>query len=952
MLWLFFHSQQPTTVTSSTELEGEAMRHHSYAAATGLLLTGVLASPTESLAQSASAQAMLEEVVVTARRREETLQDLPLSVAAITADAMQAQGVYAIEDITDVIPNLTLTSTDRRGIQALFIRGIGNDSTNNLTPVGAGLYIDGHYMPNTLGQMMSLLDVERIEVLRGPQGTLFGMNTTGGAVNIITTKPHDEFEGSVLLRAAEHGQQDFRGMLNIPLSDTVFSRISVSKEQMDGYYYNRTLNRDVGAIDVSAFAGALRFQPNDNWTIDLHYRQNQQRDDNAPGQCGARPTQEQVDNLYHDGLPVTIESDDGFGNDFIYEHPGFQWDGPVFADEGVGANDGVGQWGGSWGGNATLGGVLVDEDEDGDRRVDVGGHVERLYPGAVIDYWSDCLTDAQMGDYVTSYEKDTFVNLDNTTYGASFDWDSGGAVGALDNLNVRVNLSRHEVDYDYLQDRDFSSVKVDAIGTPPRGGFGQVQENSQLEVLFTGEISDRAEFVAGAIWFEDEWKVGAGDCLAKANANIAELSIPDEIPDPNDLDETIPNPAFTDFQLPCTPDGGTQFDRLADRMVGGGPGIAGMSGLVTRDSQAVFAHLTYDFSDAWSMDIGARWTEDTRLFNQAEVNVPGHLCTHTRFETDPPEDQQCLPGNYVLSYENLLVDGFYNNTERTWDEVTPMISFSRNFDNGSMMYFRIAEGFLSGSFNDELNVLLVPELTPLLSYDPEHITNYEVGYKGSFSDGMVNLAGAVFFMDYTDKQESIGIDNTDGRFGGDPNIGIVTNAATVDIYGVEVELRMIPWDNGFFSLDLGYLNNEYGEFSSFDPDAPGGSIDQSGLTIADYSPEWTLNATLEHAFELGNGATLRPQIGMYYQSEYDWIGGLTADQGDSFCLQDSYAKFRARLTYEPADANWEASIYGQNIGDERYLERCNDGRRSGAYDFRYGRPAWYGAEFVYRFGNN
>ena len=89
---------------------------------------------------------------------------------------------------------ITLTSTDRRGIQALFIRGIGNDSTNNLTPVGAGLYIDGHYMPNTLGQMMSLLDVERIEVLRGPQGTLFGMNTTGGAVNIITAKPHDEFE--------------------------------------------------------------------------------------------------------------------------------------------------------------------------------------------------------------------------------------------------------------------------------------------------------------------------------------------------------------------------------------------------------------------------------------------------------------------------------------------------------------------------------------------------------------------------------------------------------------------------------------------------------------------------------------------------------------------------------------------------------------------------------------
>jgi len=899
------------------------MKHYSYAAATGLLLTGLLATPTESFAQSASAQAMLEEVVVTARRREETLSDLPLSVAAITADTMQAQGVYAIEDITDVIPNLTLTSTDRRGIQALFIRGIGNDSTNNLTPVGAGLYIDGHYMPNTLGQMMSLLDVERIEVLRGPQGTLFGMNTTGGAVNIITAKPHDEFEGSVLLRAADHGQQDFRGMMNIPLSDTVFSRFSVSKETMDGYYYNRTLGRDVGAQDVTAFAGALRFQPNDSWTVDVHYRQNRQRDDNSPGQCGARPTQELLDNLATQASGTVNNS--VLGSSF-YDHTAANmptYNGPVYQTEGIGPNDGIGQWGGSF----NIGGVSTN----------VGGHVERLYPGATIDYMNDCVTDAAMGDFVTSYEKDTFVNLDNITYGTSIDWDSGGAIGALDNLNVRVNLSRHEVDYDYLQDRDFSSVKVDAIGTPPRGGDGQRQENTQLEVLFTGDVSDRLGFVAGAIFFDDDWFVGGGGCLALLEANY------DALLDPN-------SSVNQSGGIPCSADGGTQFDRLADRQVGGGPGVAGMSGLITRESQAVYGHFTYEISDAWSMDFGARWTEDTRGFRQAEINVDGTLCTHS-LPGDPSPDQQCVP-EYTLNYDNLFIDGFVNLTEKTWDQVTPMISFTRNLDSGNLVYFRLAEGFLSGSFNDELNVNLVPELEPLLSYDPETVTNYEVGFKGSFNDGMVNLAGAVFYMDYEDKQEQIDIDNTDQRFGGDPNVTIITNAATVDIYGVELELRMIPWENGFLSLDLGYLKNEYGEFSSFDPDAPGGSIDQSGLRIADYSPEWTLNATIEHAFELGNGATLRPQLGMYYQSGYDWIGGVAESTGNSFCYQDSYAKFRARLTYEPAQGNWEASLYGQNIGDERYLERCNDGRRSGVYDYRYGRPAWYGAEFVYRWGAN
>lgn len=910
------------------------MNIKSIAAATSALLAGAFFLPTQASAQSASAAAMLEEVIVTARRREETLSDLPLSVAAITADAMQAQGVYQIEDLTDHVPNLVLTSTDRRGIQALFIRGIGNDSTNNLTPVGAALYIDGHYMPNTLGQMMSTLDVERVEVLRGPQGTLFGKNTTGGAVNIITAKPGPDFEGSALVRMADHGQQDFRGMLNMPLSDTVFSRISFSKETMDGYYYNRTQNRDVGAIDVQAFAGALRFVPNDNWTIDLHARINQQRDDNAPGQCSPRPTQEQYDNIFHPGVTQTTQRR-ADGTNFLYTHDPSTfpaYDGPIFADEGFGANDGVGQWGGSWSDR-----VLVDG--AGDRiRFNVGGHVERLYPGATVDYWNDCLTDVQMGDYVTSYEKDTFVNLDNTTYGASIQWDSGGAVGALDNLAIQVNLSQHEVEYDYLQDRDFSSVKVDAIGTPPRGGVGQVQENTQLELLFTADVSDRLGFVAGVHLFDDEWRVGAGECLRLANANIAELSIA-----PGD-------PGFTDFSIPCNADGGTQFDRLADRQVRGGPGVAGMSGLVGTESQAVFAQFTYELSDVWQMDIGARWTEDTRSFNQAEVDVPGHLCTHSN-PGDPAENQQCVP-QYTLSYDSLMAEGFYNNTEATFDEVTPMISFTRTLESGSIVYFRYAEGFLSGSFNDELNVLRVPELAPLLSYQPEHVNNYEVGFKGSFADGNIQIAGDIFFMDYQDKQESIGIDNTNGLYGGDPNIGITTNAATVDISGIEFELRAIPWDNGFLTLDIGYLRNEYGAFTSFDPDAQGGTVDLSGLTIADYSPELTLNVTIEHSFELGNGATLRPQLGMYYQSEYDWIGGLTSDVGNSFCYQDGYSKFRARLTYEPADTNWQASLYGQNITDERYLERCNDGRRSGVYDIRYGRPDTWGVEFMARFGQN
>ena len=245
----------------------------------------LFASGQQASAQSASAQAMLEEVVVTARRREENLQDLPLSIVAITADAMEAQGIYSIEDAGDFIPNVTLTQSDRANNTRIVIRGIGGGHPDPVFPFGSGMYIDGHYIPNSLGGYMTTMDIERVEVLRGPQGTLFGKNVTGGLVNIVTAKPGPEMASSLTLRAADHGQQDFRGMVNVPLSDSVFARVGIAKETMDGYYYNHNLGVDQGATDLTAFNAAIRFQPNDNWTIDLSYNKQDRNDDNKPIQC-------------------------------------------------------------------------------------------------------------------------------------------------------------------------------------------------------------------------------------------------------------------------------------------------------------------------------------------------------------------------------------------------------------------------------------------------------------------------------------------------------------------------------------------------------------------------------------------------------------------------------------------------------------------------------------------
>ena len=873
------------------------------------LTSAFLFAPGQVAAQQQSglAAALLEEVVVTARRREENMQDLPLSIAAITADVMQAQGIYNIDQIGDFVPNLAFTTTDRRHRKAIYIRGIGNDSPGALKPVGAGLYLDGHYLPNTTGQMMSLVDIERVEVLRGPQGTLFGKNTTGGAVNIVSVKPGPDFEASALLRVADFGQQDFRAVVNVPFSDTVFARFNIAKETADGYYYNRTLKTDIGASDLTAFGAAIRFQPNDNWTIDLSVRSNSQNDDDEGGQCRAHPQQAQVDRLAN----KSVEAADLAA--LTAFHPAQIYTGPVYAD-------GIKQWGGS------------TKYGDGIKR-NIGGHLERMYPGATIDFWNACNEDNLQGDYVNSQEKDTYLNLDNENINATIQWDSAGEIGGLDNLNVKMILSEHETSIMYLQDRDMTSLPIDAIGyTPP--GTKRVTKN--FELLFTGDVNDRFGFVFGLHSFDD--RAGsdniAGDCLELWEANLAEFM---------KTDSTL--------KVPCTPDGGTQFDRMPNRQVPGGPGVSGRDGYSGSESFAAFGHLTYDINDDWTLDLGARWTDEDRYFHQVEFDLDPGFCSHVQ-PANRPTTEMCgsndWESGYFLSRQSGLLDGFYNNTTANFSEVTPMVSLTRSFEDGSMFYLLYAEGFLSGSFNDELNTSLVPELAPLLTYDPEHVNNYEVGYKATFADGRIQLSSALFYMAYEDKQESISIDNADGRFGGDPQIGITTNAATVDIVGIEVELRTQPWDGGYLSLDVGHLKNEYGEFTSFDPDAPGGTIDRSDMRIKDYSPEWTVGATLEHAFQLANGATLTPQLGVYWQDDYDFSSGI--DGGPpSYCFQGGFAKIRTRVTYDPPDATWQASLFGSNISDERYYEVCG-GSRSGVYDYRYGQPDTWGLEFTYDWG--
>jgi len=807
----------------------------------GLLGLTVFVAPGQLHAQQATlVRPVLEEIVVTARRREENLQDLPLSIAALTAGAMEAEGIFNIQQVGEFVPNLTLATGDRAHHNQIFIRGIGGGGPDPIFPVGTGMYIDGHYIPNSVGGYMSTLDIDRVEVLRGPQGTLFGKNTTGGAINIISTKPGPEFASSLTARVGEFGQQHLRGMVNFPISENVFARLSAASEQSDGYYYNRYLNIDADWTDQTSVMGALRFTPGDHWTIDTTFSYAENRDGEKGGQCTPGP------------------------------EPWSRGRGTLYGD---------------------------DENQ--------------------TQTYAICSADNALGPFVHSSGKRMFSNVDTEGVFFSADWDSGGAIGRLSNLNVRISSAYRNVDFENLHDRDYMELLILALGTA-NGPRNTVTRST--EVLVEGVVNDRLDFVTGVHYFDEE--SGAPDL------QCYELFVARFDPDNPDVD------------IPCEPFAGTIFENLptAGR-------TAGTQSRVFNTSLGVFGHMTYALSEHWDLEAGIRYTEDEREF----VNFEPRLSN-----AQLPDPTALMTFDAILNDFTVNQVGAIGAGKDTFSEVTPTISFTRSLAEGDwledgMFYLRYAEGFLTGGFNSNFNLDRDPGLASLQSYGPEHVDNYEIGFKGTFADGRLRLNSALFYMDYTDKQDEIIIDNSDGQYISDPDVtvfGVVANVSEVEIYGFELELRAQPWDAGLISFDIGYLYNEYGEYDVLDDDL--NLIDQSNVAISDLSPEWTVNWSLEHTFTLGNGATLTPMLGAYWQSEYEWMDGLDRDSPPTFCFQGDYAKWRARLTYEPQGGNYRVSLFGNNVNDELYYETCREFR--GLYVYRHAQPAAWGLEFAARWG--
>jgi len=208
----------------------------------------------------------IEEIVVTAQKREENLQDVPISVSAFSAEALEAKGINDPRDLQLVTPGLSYTSLANYSI--IYLRGIGTDAFIPSADGSVATYIDGIYFPFAVGLAQSFGALERVEVLKGPQGTLFGRNSTGGALNITTKKPSfDEFLGSAEVGYARFNDLKTRAYVNVPLGDDFAFSVSGLYNKSDNYY--KSLNNELPSEISRGGRVKLRWAPGDNLDLTL-----------------------------------------------------------------------------------------------------------------------------------------------------------------------------------------------------------------------------------------------------------------------------------------------------------------------------------------------------------------------------------------------------------------------------------------------------------------------------------------------------------------------------------------------------------------------------------------------------------------------------------------------------------------------------------------------------------
>ncbi len=718
---------------------------------------------------------MMDEIVVTARKREESLQSTPISISAFTGEGLEFRGVTNTTEIAAFTPNLVFQNNPSFGgasnSAAIYIRGVGQKEFLPTTEPGVGVYVDGVYIARSVGAIMDLVDVERIEVLRGPQGTLFGRNTIGGAISITSQKPDDKIAGKATVTYGTDERMDFKASANVPLSDNFYTKLSVGSFKQDGYL-QRGDSLDLGDRDVLTGRAAFRLLVGDTFEANLSLEGTRNREHG--------PAMQLI------GLNL--------GNPIGPNTPPF----------------------------ATIHNLMANLAAG-------GAAMPCATPAAPLNL-------AVPGCYDTRYiRNDGFTDGTALSYSKSDLWGANLSLDwqVADNLKLRSITGYRKLDGEFARDGDHSPFTI--------AHYEDLLDHKQ----FTQEFQ-----VLGDAWADRlQWMIGLYYFREKGN-NV------------NTLDFTVSN-----FRS------GGKFDN---------------------ESYAAFAQGTFKFTDAFSVTLGGRYTDEKKKFLPDQIIYQNYFAGSGDPMLDAPFMQA---GQRILPFVEK---------EISIGEFTPYLNLSWQINDLAMVYASYSEGFKTGGFSQRVFPPIVagftapagtPDLDLIPTFEPEFAKVYELGFKLNMFDQRLRLNGAVFHTEYDNMQVQVFT-----------SVAPVTrNAASAKLTGFELELQASPVDNLFLEGGIGYIDARYSD------------IDFATTLVNkdnDFErvPEWTLSAGVSYVFTLGNAGSITPRVDWAYQSKM---------YNDAFntpeIAQTGYHIVNANLGWMNDTESLGVTLGVKNLTDKKYL---------------------------------
>ena len=869
----------------------------------------------EEEAQQAAAQpqqaVVMEELVVTATKRETDLMMTPVAVSAVSQDQLTDQGAANITDLGDLVPNMQVGSSPSDSGVQVTVRGI---TSNNFTELGdptVAIHVDGMYTARPQAGLALLHDVSRVEILRGPQGTLFGRNSTSGSINIVSSRPDTQVrEGNFEVDLGSFSKKALRGWYNVPLSDTFAVRFSAMAEQQDSY------------ID----------QVSD--TFDLHF--DPDGDGNAEIPADGIPNTDQRRNT-----PVDA-SEAYFAIDRRALRSSFRWE--------IGNNT---DWQVTYDlfNDQSPGGISLKDCEKAEgtffecehdqfyASINVPGvkdfDIKTLRSELSIDVSDSVLFEYRFADSTQDrsqqYDGDggAWVDPDHPGYGiARFCCGAGPLVkdpGAFEAAGFPIQV--------YFP---FEDLQLTTRWS---------EYNSKVhEVQFKSTGAGDLNWIAGAFFMNEKnairFDVELPFCCGGA------IPLAQSFVQPDRRVETEALFAQFDYSFSQELNVTAGFRRTWDMKSDNGGSNHQTSGYWV--NPGAYDPAGSFWYESWGLiGVDPTWASNP-AFHQADVLT-------------------LEMGSLAEDFPDRI-PGTDNTFEAEWAENTWRIGADYLINDNLFAYGYVATGFKAGGFGDKVDICECGNLTAF-PYDPEEVITYEFGLKGEAMGGDLRLLTSFFLNDYNDMQRTTwAIVGKSIHTERDIGTLLTTNLAEADISGAEFEWDWAnPWEGGRFYGWVAFLNAEIGKLEdgddglfcferaylnltpcpAEDPNQIRGDnslrrpADLSGNKLP-WSPPFSFSGTFEHTWWTANGFSHGPALTLNYQDEMFFNDNNYTD-GPFHAGQDAVltANFNYKIINE-RDA-WAIVLFGHNITDELVRSWADPG--PGYWRANFFPPRTVGARF-------